>query len=170
MPYQRTLTQRISDAIGGRISRMGERLDIQYLIYNPLTFWNFQRVALHNAPKVIEAVASIFPSARKVIDVGCGGGAYAAEFHARGFEVKAIENSRYARSLAAKQGVDVYPFDLNKDPVTPLQGEFDLAYCFEVAEHICFVVLGWVGFFVVFLFWEIDASPFFVSVRHSGAR
>ena len=49
MPYTVTLGQKISDAIGGRIG-LGERLGIERLIYNPLTFRNFHRVALYDRP------------------------------------------------------------------------------------------------------------------------
>lgn len=38
--------------------------------------------------------------------------------------------------MAAKQGVDCRPFDLNLTPAADLPKIFDVAYCFEVAEHL----------------------------------
>lgn len=136
MPYQRTFAQRVSDFLGGKISKIGEATNQDSLIYNPLTFWNFNRMAKYHAPAVIDSLTAAFPDARRFVDIGCGGGAYAAEFNRRDIDIKAIENSAYARKMAKKQGVECYEFDLLANPITPLDGEFDLAYCFEVAEHI----------------------------------
>jgi 2-polyprenyl-3-methyl-5-hydroxy-6-metoxy-1,4-benzoquinol methylase len=128
--------QRLSDATGARISHVGEWLGIHWLIYNPLTFRNFHRVALHSAPGVTRTFRTLFPSARRYLDVGAGSGAYAADLTRGGFECLACEHSAGARRMARKQGVDCRPFDLTKDPPTDVDGPFDVAYSFEVAEHV----------------------------------
>ena len=136
MLYKRTILQHLSDSLGGRISWLGEILKNDLLIYNPLTFKNFHRTAVHNAPKVIDALQASFPEAEKYLDVGCGSGAYAAEFLRKGLDIKAIEYSSYARKMAKKQGLDCRKFDLRHNPPCNLDDLFDVAYCFEVAEHI----------------------------------
>jgi len=136
MAYSVTFPQRVSDAIGGRISRLGEWLGIDSLIYNPLTFRNFHRVAKYSAPGVVRTFKKLFPTARRYLDVGAGSGAYAAELNRAGFECLACEYSANARKLAHKQGVDCRPFDLTKDPPADISGPFDVAYSFEVAEHV----------------------------------
>lgn len=137
MPYTVTFPQRVSDAIGGRISRVGEWLNVDRLIYNPLTFRNFHRVAAYSAPGVVRTFRQLFPEATRYLDVGAGSGAYAAEVNrAPGLHCLACEYSATARRMAQKQGVDCRPFDLTKHPPADISGEFDVAYSFEVAEHV----------------------------------
>ena len=38
--------------------------------------------------------------------------------------------------MALRQGVDCRRFDLSLDPPCDVDGSFDVAYCFEVAEHL----------------------------------
>ena len=136
MAYDVTFPQRLSDAAGARISHVGEWLGVDWLIYNPLTFRNFHRAALQSAPGVTRTFRTLFPSARRYLDVGAGSGAYAAELTRAGLECRACEYSAVARRMARKQGVDCRPFDLTRDPPTDVDGPFDVAYSFEVAEHV----------------------------------
>jgi SAM-dependent methyltransferase len=114
----------------------GARFDIPWLVYNPLVFGCYQRMAEMNAPGVMGAFAEGFPEARRLVDVGAGSGGYAAEAMRRGWHVAACEHARTGRAMARRQGVDVHPFDLERDPPSDLVGPFDVAYCFEVAEHV----------------------------------
>jgi SAM-dependent methyltransferase len=84
----------------------------------------------------MRSLISIFPEAQRYIDVGSGTGAYAAQVQRLGRSVIAIEHNAKGRRVAAKQGVDCRPFDLMKEPPATVDGKFDLAYCFEVAEHL----------------------------------
>lgn len=115
---------------------LGERLGIHWLIYNPLHFLHFHEHAVANAPGVIETLLDVFPETRAMADVGAGSGAFAAEAKRRGRQVVACEHSRTGRHFALKQGVDCRTFDLNRDPPASLDPPFDLAWCFEVAEHL----------------------------------
>jgi hypothetical protein len=38
--------------------------------------------------------------------------------------------------MARRQGVDVHPFDLDREPPSDVVGPFDVVYSFEVAEHV----------------------------------
>ena len=136
MAYTVTFPQWLSDAVGARLSRLGEWLGVERLIYNPLTFRNFHRVAVYSAPGGASTFHRIFPSAKRYLDVGAGSGAYAAELTRRSFHCIACEHSPVARKMAIKQGVDCRPFDLMHDPPANVTGPFDVAYCFEVAEHV----------------------------------
>jgi SAM-dependent methyltransferase len=114
----------------------GDRFGIPWLLYNPLVFRYYDRIAKMNARGVMGAFAEVFPYARSFVDVGAGSGGYASEAVRRGWHVAACEHFRAARALARRRGVDVRPFELHRDPPSDLLGPFDVAYSFEVAEHV----------------------------------
>ena len=129
-----TLPFRASDFAGTRASRLGERRGWDWLTYNPMTMWSYHRMARRDAGPVIAALAETFPDARSYVDVGAGSGAFAAEARRRGKPATALERSRVGRALARAQGAQAVPFDLAYSQ--PTGHEADLAYCFEVAEHL----------------------------------
>lgn len=122
--------------IGLWLSRLGERLGIQWLTYNPLHFYSFHAHALTNAPIVMSAITDAFPDAKRYLDIGAGSGAFAAEATRLGKTVVALEHNAAGRRLARAQGVHVQPFDLASDSLALGTGSFEIAYCFEVAEHL----------------------------------
>jgi len=130
----RTLPFRLADLVGTRASRLGERQGWARLVYNPLTMWSYHRLARADAGPVMAAVREVFPAARELVDVGAGSGAYAAAAARRGASVVALERSRAGRALASAQRVRSAPFDLGAPAPAPRRA--DLAYCFEVAEHL----------------------------------
>jgi hypothetical protein len=119
-----------------RLSKAGERWDIDWLTYNPLVFGYYHEEAVASAPGVMRTFARLFPGAQTYVDVGAGSGAYAAEAERLGRRTVAYEHSRLGRLLARGQGVDARPFDLRTRDVRKVDWPFDLAYCFEVAEHL----------------------------------
>lgn len=121
---------------GPALSRVGERLGINWLTYNPLLYYSFNELALQNAPGVMGVITKRFPAAIRYLDVGAGGGAFAAQTARLGKTVQACEYSPHGRRYARRQGVDIHPFDLTQDEPTDITGSFDLAYCFEIAEHL----------------------------------
>lgn len=135
-PASLTWPQYIRAGLGRRLSLLGEKLKIDWLIYNPIHFMHFHEHALLNAPGVMRAFAQVFPEARRYLDVGAGSGAFSAQANRTGRVSIACEHNAKGRQLAQKQGVDCRPFDLMKDPPAKLDGPFDLAFCFEVAEHL----------------------------------
>jgi len=125
------------ERIGGRLSRVGELVGWNWLTYNPIHFLNFHNFAVADAHNVLDIIERCFPDARSFVDVGAGSGAYAAEAQRRGHPTVAYEHSRFGRYLAGRQGVDSRAFDLTRTPPAIVDGDvFDVAYCFEVAEHI----------------------------------
>jgi 2-polyprenyl-3-methyl-5-hydroxy-6-metoxy-1,4-benzoquinol methylase len=126
------LPSRLTD----RLSYFGESRGIDWLTYNPGMFLRYHRWAVADAPAVIRTLRDVFPEVRRLADVGAGSGAWAAEAARQGLEVEACEHSRLGRWISARQGVRSVPFDLNDAEPAALHGPFDLAICFEVAEHL----------------------------------
>jgi SAM-dependent methyltransferase len=118
------------------LSRLGERRDVERLTYNPLVFVWYHAVGLASAGGVARSFERHYPFARRYLDVGAGTGVFAALLRRRGFDVSACEYNRLGRRIAQRQGVRAYPFDLTSEPPTQAPGSFDVAYCFEVAEHV----------------------------------
>jgi SAM-dependent methyltransferase len=123
--------------LGTRLARLGEKLQWDQLTYNRLVFeYVFHYNAIKNAARVADSIAEAFPEASTFLDVGCGSGAFAAEFLRRGYDITACERSKHGITLAQRQGLNCLPFDLSQEPAVDVVGPFDLVYCFEVAEHM----------------------------------
>ena len=122
--------------LAGKLTALGERLGVGWLTYNPLQMLIYHRYAVHEAGGVIQGFEELFPDARRYVDVGCGSGAYAAEAIRRGHPTVGLEKSSAGRLLARRQGVDCRQFDLRRSLPELDEAPFDLAYCFEVAEHL----------------------------------
>lgn len=119
-----------------KLSDLGERKGWDWLTYNPGVFALFHIMGMQSAPKVARALRETFPSARSFADVGAGTGVYAARLKRSGLEVVACERSRVGRRFAAWQGVAAEDFDLTRQPPAQINRTVDLAYSFEVAEHL----------------------------------
>jgi hypothetical protein len=118
------------------LSRLGERFDVPWLVYNPLLFVWYHGEATRAAPIFFRAVQEVFPSARRYVDVGAGTGATAARGRRLGLDVEACEYSAVARWFSRAQGVASVPFDLARNPPAALRQDFDIAYSLEVGEHV----------------------------------
>lgn len=133
----RSATRRTRTAVAKRLGDAGARTGLAWLEYNPLVFAYYHEKAAADAPVVIESLERAFPAAASYYDVGAGTGAYAAEARRRGHRVLASERSRLARLAARAQRVPTTRLDLRREPAADTAGaSFDLAYCFEVAEHV----------------------------------
>jgi SAM-dependent methyltransferase len=122
--------------LAGKLSALGERLGVGWLTYNPIQMKIYHRYAVREAAGVISSFEEMFPQARRYVDVGCGSGAYAAEAVRRGHPTVGLERSRAGRRIARSQGVSCESFDLRDYEPSGDTAAFDLAYCFEVAEHL----------------------------------
>jgi hypothetical protein len=114
---------------------VGQRRGWDWLTYHPGVFVFFHWVAVKQAPAVARSLDETFPNARSYADVGAGTGVYAARLHSSGRAVAACEHSRVGRWIARAQGVRAVPFGLTREP-SALIGAHDLAFSFEVAEHL----------------------------------
>jgi hypothetical protein len=121
---------------GRRLSNLGELLGIHWLTYNPIHFKHFHDNAVSNAKPVIATMRQVFPGLQRWIDVGAGSGAFAAEAKSAGLQVVACEHNKAGRKMGLRDGVDMREFDLTRDPPSDINETFDLAYSFEVAEHL----------------------------------
>jgi SAM-dependent methyltransferase len=119
------------------ITNVGERRNNQRLIYNPVMFLFFFLQSISDAPGVIEAIERLFPDASRFLDVGAGSGGFAAQVRRTGRQVVACEYNSTGRWFSRRLGVDSQHFDLAQaDPAPGITGSFDIAYSFEVAEHL----------------------------------
>jgi SAM-dependent methyltransferase len=141
-PKGHSWPQYLRNGIGLKLSKVGEKLGIDSLTYNPVILELFHSIGLQNAPKVVEAVRATFPAARSVIDVGCGSGAFAAEFSRKGIKAIGLEHSPHGVRLARAQGVDCRNFDVAKPRAPQISETADLVYSFEVAEHVPAALAG----------------------------
>ena len=86
-----------------------------------------------SAKEVFKALKDVGVNPAKVLDVGCGCGAWVQDGKEwTGIDYNVSESVLYP-------GVKYQDFDLSKLPdtlITPNYGEFDLAMCVEVAEHL----------------------------------
>jgi SAM-dependent methyltransferase len=137
-PDHLTWLKYIELGIGRRLTSLGHRWDVNWLIYNPVQFRYYHQLAIRNAPGVIDTLIQVFPTALRYADIGAGSGAYAAEARRRGREVLAFEHSPIGRLFARMQGVDSRRIDFGsrQHPSSFASLRFDLAYCLEVAEHL----------------------------------
>jgi SAM-dependent methyltransferase len=135
-PKEHTWPQYIRNGVGFKLSRVGERFGINALTYNPVIMEWFHGYAVQNAAKVVAAIREVFPQTESVIDVGCGSGAFAAEFGREGLRAIGLEHSPAGVEFARRQGVDCRPFDVARPAAEQIRETADLAYSFEVAEHV----------------------------------
>ncbi len=135
-PKGHTWPQYIRNGLGRNLSRIGERFGIDSWIYNAVTLELFHSIAQQNAPKVIPSMLHCFPGISSVIDVGCGSGAFVAEFNRAGVRGIGFEHSAHGIALARNQGVDCRYFDVAQMGDGQLSVSADLVYSFEVAEHV----------------------------------
>ena len=134
-PKEASWPQYIRNGLGLKLSKLGERLHIDSLTYNAVILELFHSSGLKNAPIVVDAIREVFPEIKSAIDVGCGGGAFAAEFSRAGVRTVGLEHSPHGVKLAREQGVACLSFDVSQ-PLTQVSEKADLIYSFEVAEHI----------------------------------
>jgi len=86
------------------------------------------------APIVCSAIQEVFDP-RSVIDAGCATGDLVAEFMTMAVDAYGIEGSRAVMPYLECSAGRVFFYDLRK-PLPGPSRRYDLAICFEVAEHI----------------------------------
>lgn len=123
------------ERVGALVSRVGELVHSDRLIYNRWMFANFEAVARENARPVVDALLAEFPATTTVLDVGCGTGDYVIAFTRRGCAARGVEWAPHARERAITKGAAVTAFDLNEPDIEPV-AVVDLVVSIEVGEHI----------------------------------
>jgi 2-polyprenyl-6-hydroxyphenyl methylase / 3-demethylubiquinone-9 3-methyltransferase len=80
------------------------------------------------------------PAGLRILDVGCGGGLLAEEFARLGCRVTGIDPSRgsldAARAHAAEAGLEIEYLEGGGESLPVADGEFPVAYCCDVLEHV----------------------------------
>jgi len=78
-------------------------------------------------------LANLHPAS--VLDVGCGPGHFMQAFVERGVKVMGVDYSRAAEDAVRSKNLRFAYVDLRSSKPLP-QGDFDLVFCTEVAEHL----------------------------------
>ncbi|MFC1709913.1 radical SAM protein, partial [Candidatus Omnitrophota bacterium] len=120
---------------------------IQRVIFFMMKLFKAERIAIYNkdffkqnlktnvpiANTMVSTLVEYF-SPKSVVDVGCGTAEYLAEFHKRGVKIKGYEGSKKAIEMAMVENGFIEKADLREK--IRANEKYDLAICFEVAEHI----------------------------------
>lgn len=122
--------------LGHFLTDVGDRHGIPWLSYNPANFLWWHGAQLSSASSVARVLDATFPDATRYADIGAGSGVFGAALARRGRSVVACERYGFGRWLARQQGLKVVSFDLTREPPAHLGGPVDVAFCFEVAEHL----------------------------------
>ncbi len=85
---------------------------------------------------VAQLVLEEFPRTQTIVDVGCGSGAWASAFLAKGRTVLGIDGAYVDLNRLFIPPSMFSAVDLNTPPPARQIGNFDLAICVEVAEHL----------------------------------
>jgi hypothetical protein len=114
--------------------RIGERVDLGPFLYRRGVFDVYDGLAANDAEAVIGALRASFPGARTYVDVGAGTGRYVRAAQDLGLAASGLERSGVARRLARERtAIELAPFSVSRSSPGP---KVDLAYSFEVAEHV----------------------------------
>ncbi len=136
-PTKSYWANRVISSYWRRMSLVGEKFGWDSWTYNSGVFQFFHDSAVKSAPGFVDAVTKEFPNVKRILDIGCGSGAMAAEFCRRGKDAEGIEHSPKGREWAKKQGVPIGVFMLRPDGFDLPKGiPFELCYSCEVGEHI----------------------------------
>lgn len=103
------------------------------VIYNDRYFEAEEAWTVPSAKEVVRIILSSF-SPKSLVDVGCGSAVYLRFFKEAGIEIKGYEGSPAAIQRAHVDRSLIEQCDLTQ-PLAPVR-RYDLAICFEVAEHL----------------------------------
>jgi hypothetical protein len=116
------------------LTRIGERVGSERLIYNSIVYEQFADMGRIAFPPLARILRSVFPRMQSAIDLGCGTGHLVACLRAEGFAADGYEYAKLPREMAKRElGLTLHPFDLIAPPSLP---QVDVGISIEVAEHI----------------------------------
>jgi trans-aconitate methyltransferase len=116
------------------LTRVGERLGSERLIYNEMVYERFANAARIAFPPFAEILRKEFPSVTTAVDLGCGTGHLVAAMRSRGVAIEGYEYAERPRQIARDElRITIHPFDLASPPAL---APSDMVICIEVAEHV----------------------------------
>ena len=106
-------------------------------------YWNNRKNSLKNEAEsertpneIFDTVASILEGGHRLLDVGCGDGAFSCYVRNRFKEIHGVEIAKKAADVAKRRGMIVGIMDLNSKHVPYRKGSFDVVTCLDVIEHV----------------------------------
>ena len=93
-------------------------------------------VTAHYLGKRTRFILAVCPPPARVLDVGCGTGALAAELTARGYEVTGLDPSEGMLSVLAERAPEVRAVQASATEMPFDDGEFDLSVSVATMHHI----------------------------------
>lgn len=82
------------------------------------------------------AGAALLPPSRRLLDVGCGDGAFGVLVQGKVAEVHGIEWAERAIEQAQTRGIQIRRCDLNRESFPYADSWFDAVACLDVIEHV----------------------------------
>jgi 2-polyprenyl-3-methyl-5-hydroxy-6-metoxy-1,4-benzoquinol methylase len=85
---------------------------------------------------VEESLRPLLPPGARILDLGCGNGAFMATASAAGYQVRGLDSSQAAVDLCRARGLDASRGDFMDDSVAKLYQGVDLVTLWDVIEHL----------------------------------
>lgn len=102
-------------------------------IYDDKFFRENVKISGDNSKECVDVILEFFKP-NSVVDFGCGPGVYLKEFEKKGIKILGIDGSIYAKNNSVINKEKIIIKDFRKE--INLNKKFDMAICFEVAEHM----------------------------------
>lgn len=114
------------------IAKLRGKSDID-VIYSDKFFRENVKISGDNSKECVDVILEFFKP-NSVVDFGCGPGVYLKEFEERGIKILGIDGSIYSKNNSVIDKAKIIIKDFRKE--INLNKKFDMAICFEVAEHM----------------------------------
>jgi SAM-dependent methyltransferase len=126
----------VAGTVGNWIARAaGGASAVPVVALNPLRFIDWHHRSLDTAPAFVDTLLALYPRTKRVVDFGCGTGAYVSELRLRQVEVVGYERSRYARHVARRVfGLQLERFDIER--FDGRDATYDVCLCLELAHYL----------------------------------
>ena len=125
--------RKLIDRVVRRLSVKTPKLEFE--TYSPDYFVN-QQGGSRKSARVILPLAVRATKPATAIDIGCGVGTWVAELLALGVDAKGVDGAYVQTEMLQIPKEQFIPADLRNLPPAAEFGQFDLAICLEIAEHL----------------------------------
>ena len=110
-------------------------MDKGAILYTTKMYASRHVTTLTSAERIVRELLGLFPDTSSVVDVGCGVGTFLSVFKEKGIKQVLGLDGPWVESGLLQVSADEFKVIDLENP-TQLNRKFDIAICFEVAEHI----------------------------------